>query len=81
MVAENANDGLSIFGLNPDNGRDPIIFLCMLDEAGEIVGDKIMGFDSAYARAVAKRLLDEADAVDAGERPASEWRDQNENGS
>lgn len=74
---ENAKDGLSIFGVNPDNGREPMIFMCMLDEHGEIVGDKLMGFGPAYARDVAQRLLDEADAVDAGQRPASAWKEQN----
>ena len=74
---ENSKDGLSIFGINPDNGRDPIIFMCFLDEEGEIVGDKLMGFDTAYARGIAQRLIDEADAVDAGERPASAWKEQN----
>lgn len=69
----NANNygGISVFGINPDNGADPIIFVSMIDEHGEIIGDRLLGVDAEFARGLAKILCTEADAVDAGERPIS----------
>lgn len=62
---------LSIFGINPaDKDKDPAVVICLMTEAGEILRDSVLLAPLDYARDLALRIMDEADAAENGLRPA-----------
>lgn len=69
-------DAISIFGVNPKNPRrEPVVVVAMMKD-GEMVEGLTLLCPPAYARQIAARLVQEADAVDAGLRmdpTASKW--------
>lgn len=62
----------SVFGINPESvERSPAVIICMVDEDGKPIDDRMIVAPTDWARAFAARIIEEADAVDAGQRPPS----------
>lgn len=65
--------GMSIFGVNSvDEDKDPIVVICLITDTGEIIRDTILAAPLDYARDLALRIMDEADAAEHGLRPISD---------
>lgn len=71
---EGEGGGLSIFGVSAEEGGHPVVVMCFLDGEGDIIGECLSASSPDEARAVAAKLIAEAAAAEAGERPLSAMR-------